>query len=191
MIRGPRITLRRWRDADLEPFAQMNANPEVMRLMPKPLDAAESAVFLQRIRESFAKQGFGLWALDVGGSFAGYVGLSQPRFEAPFTPCWEVGWRLRRAYWGHGYATEGGLLSLGYAFRDADIEEVVSFAALDNARSRRVMERLGMARDPAEDFDHPLVEAGHPLARHCLYRLRRSPAVLARIEDRLAAFARR
>jgi RimJ/RimL family protein N-acetyltransferase len=163
----PRLRLRPWRDADLAPFAALNADPEVMAHFPAPLTRAES--------DALAARGWGLWAVEVPGgcAFAGYVGLAEPRFEASFTRCLEIGWRLARAQWGRGYATEGARAALRFAFDELGRDEVVSFTTVANARSRAVMERLGMRRDPADDFDHPVIAVGHPLRRHVLYRVRR------------------
>jgi RimJ/RimL family protein N-acetyltransferase len=107
-------------------------------------------------------------------SFAGFIGLARPRFDAHFTPCTEVGWRLGPHWWGRGYATEGARAALEFGFRELNLDEVVSFAAETNVPSRRVMERIGMIRNPIDDFDHPDLPAGHTLRRHVLYRKRRS-----------------
>jgi RimJ/RimL family protein N-acetyltransferase len=134
----------------------------------------QSVAHVQRIGEHFDEHGFGLWAVEVvdGAAFVGFVGLAVPAFEAPFTPCVEIGWRLARDAWGHGYATEAAHAALDYAFGPAALDEVVSFTTVTNAPSRAVMERLGMHRDPADDFDHPNLDAGHPLRPHVLYRIR-------------------
>jgi RimJ/RimL family protein N-acetyltransferase len=172
----PRLLLRTWSDEDLAPFAAMNADPQVMEFFPKPLDRAESDAIVARIRAHFARHGFAQWAVEVPGvaDFIGFVGLSIPRFEAHFTPCVEVGWRLAREHWGRGYATEAARAVLEYGFRDLALEEIVSFTTVANTRSRAVMERIGMTRSPDDDFDHPAVPEGHPLRRHVLYRARRS-----------------
>jgi RimJ/RimL family protein N-acetyltransferase len=168
----PRLRLRPWRDEDLAPFAEMNADPKVMEFLPKPLDRAESDALAARIRDHFACRGFGLWAVEVPGvaDFIGFVGLSVPTFEAHFTPCVEVGWRLASEYWGRGYATEAARAALDYGFRRLELAEIVSFTVPANLRSRRVMERIGMIHSPADDFDHPALPEGHPLRRHVLYR---------------------
>lgn len=172
---GARVVLRAWRPDDRPAFAAINADPAVMEHFPAPLDRAASDALADRIAEHVAARGFGLWALEVPGvhAFAGFVGLAVPRFEAPFTPCVEVGWRLARGAWGHGYATEAARLAVDDGFARLGLAEVVSFTVPANARSRAVMERLGMAHDPADDFDHPLLPPGHPLRRHVLYRLAR------------------
>lgn len=179
-IRTPRLRLRDWRDEDLAPFAAMNADPTVMEFFPRPLDRAESDAAVGRIREHFARHGFGLWAVEVpvAAEFIGFVGLSVPRFEAHFTPCVEIGWRLAREHWGRGYANEAARAVLDFGFGEMGLDEVVSFTAAGNARSRAVMERIGMTRSPGDDFDHPALPEGHPLRRHVLYRVRRPAAVI-------------
>jgi RimJ/RimL family protein N-acetyltransferase len=172
-----RTVLRRWRPEDLAPFAALNADAEVMRHFPAVLSRAESDALAGRIEEQFARHGFGLWALELPGvPFAGYVGLSVPRFEAAFTPCVEIGWRLARDHWGHGYACEAAGAVLAFGFEQLGLPEIVSFTVPANTRSRRVMERIEMTRDPAEDFLHPLLPEGHPLRRHVLYRKSRYTA---------------
>lgn len=153
----------------------MNADPRVMEFFAAPLGRAESDALVDRIEAHFDRHGFGLWAVEVPGvaDFIGFTGLSVPRFEAPFMPCIEVGWRLAVAYWGHGYATEAARLALDYGFATLGLAEIVSFTAATNLRSRAVMERLGLRRDPADDFDHPALAEGHPLRRHVLYRTKR------------------
>ena len=174
-LRTERLLLRQWRDSDREPFAELNADPETMRYFPATMTREQSDSFVERIGEGFAERGFGLWAVEVPGvtPFAGFVGLSVPRFETDFTPCVEVGWRLAADVWGRGYASEGARAAVGYGFGEAGLDEIVSFTVPENRRSRSVMERIGMQRDPAEDFDHPLLPPGHRLQRHVLYRLGR------------------
>ncbi len=173
-LRTERLRLRRWTAADREPFAALNADPIVREHFPGTLTRAESDDLAERIEEHFATRGFGHWAIEVPGvvPFAGSVGLWTPEFEAPFTPCVEIGWRLARAHWGHGYVTEAATAALAFGFDTLGLDEVVSFTVPTNVRSRRVMERLGMTRDPRDDFDHPELPAGHPQRRHVLYRKR-------------------
>jgi ribosomal-protein-alanine N-acetyltransferase len=171
-----RICLRRWRDADRDAFAAMNSDARVMQFFASRLSRVESDAMVDRIEEHFAKCGFGLWAVEVPGvapfvGFAGLTVLTAPPFRARCTPCVEVGWRLAFEHWGRGYATEAAGLALGYAFGTLALSEVVSFTSVINLRSRAVMERLGMRRDPADDFDHPRLPENHPLRRHVLYRL--------------------
>ena len=176
-IATPRLRLRNWRDGDFAPFAALNADPEVMRHFPALLERAESDELATEIRRRIARQGWGFWAVEVAApdepvaGFIGFVGLNRPGFEAHFTPCVEIGWRLARASWGRGYASEAARAALDFAFHDLREPEVVAFTAAGNDRSRAVMERLGMRHDPAEDFDHPAVPEGSPLRRHVLYRL--------------------
>ncbi|MFB9676390.1 GNAT family N-acetyltransferase [Streptosporangium vulgare] len=170
-----RLIMRRWRDDDREPFAALNADPEVMEHFPAPLTRPQSDTMVDKIERSFDEQGYGLWALEVRetGRFIGFTGLMWQRFEAPFTPALEVGWRLARHAWGHGYAIEAARRAVAEGFAVAGVDEIVSMTTVGNRRSRAVMERLGMTRDPADDFDHPAVPRGHPVRSHVLYRLGR------------------
>lgn len=171
-----RLRLRPWRDSDLEPFAAMNADPLVMEHFPSIPTREESDAMAARIMARITEQGWGLWALEVigGEPFIGFTGLAVPTFEAHFTPCTEVGWRLARHAWGQGYATEAARAALEFGFGELGLEEIVSFTATTNRRSVAVMERLGMRRDG--EFDHPRIAEGSPIRRHVLYRLRRSEA---------------
>jgi RimJ/RimL family protein N-acetyltransferase len=173
-LRTERLLLRAWRDEDLEPFAALNADPEVMRHFPAVLGRTDSDAQAARIRAHLVTHGFGLWAVEVPGqaAFIGFVGLAVPRFETHFTPCVEIGWRLAREHQGRGYATEGARAALGFGFTHLGLAEIVSFTVPANLASRRVMEKLGMQH--TEDFDHPLMPGGHPLQRHVLYRLPRA-----------------
>jgi ribosomal-protein-alanine N-acetyltransferase len=168
-----RLILRRWRESDREPFARLNADPEVMRHFLRPLGRAESDALVDRIEARFEERGYGLWAVErrEDGAFLGFTGLAYHSFEAHFTPCVEIGWRLDRFAWGNGYATEAAREAMRFGFEDATLDEIVSFTSKGNAASMKVMERLGMHRDPADDFDYPNVPIGHPLRRHVLYRL--------------------
>jgi RimJ/RimL family protein N-acetyltransferase len=175
-LRTDRLLLRLWRESDRAPFAEMNADPRVMEHMPALLTREQSDAMVARITQSFTDHRLGLWAVEIPGvaPFAGYVGLSIPSFDAPFTPCVEVGWRLARACWGAGYAAEAARAAIRDGFERLGLAEIVSFTVLANARSWRVMERLGMRRSAADDFDHPRLPPGHTLARHVLYRLGRA-----------------
>ena len=172
-IETPRLVLRQWREDDLAPFAALNTDPEVMRFFEEPLTRERSDAWAQYIAARIDELGWGLWALERRDTreFIGFTGLQVPRHELPFNPCVEVGWRLARSAWGQGFATEAGRASLAHAFGPLDLDEVVSMTAVTNVPSRRVMERLGMARDGQADFDHPGVSDGHPLQRHVLYRI--------------------
>lgn len=176
-LRTERLLLRQWRESDREPYAGLNADPVVMEHFPAPLTREQSDDHVDRIVATFDENGWGLWAAEVPGvaEFIGFIGLAIPRFEAPFTPCVEVGWRLARSAWGHGYAPEGASEVLRFAFGELGLEEVLSFTAVGNAKSRRVMEKIGMTHDPADDFDHPNVPVGHPIRRHVVYRTSTAP----------------
>lgn len=171
-----RLHLRRWRYFDREPFAALNADPEVMEHFPSTLTEEESDALVDRIRAQFDERGFGLWALEVRGrgEFIGFTGLAVQTFEAHFNPSVEVGWRLARSAWGQGYAIEAARAAVADGFERVGLEEIVSMTATTNLRSQAVMQRLGMVRDPADDFDHPKVPEGSPLRRHVLYRLDRA-----------------
>ncbi len=171
-LHTPRLLLRGWRAEDRDPFAEMNADPIVREHFPALLAKNESDTFADRIEAEFVERRFGLWAVEIPGvaPFAGFTGLSVPGFEASFTPCVEVGWRLAREFWGHGYATEAARAAIEFGFTEASLDDIVSFTVPANMRSIRVMEKLGMKF--AGEFDHPAIAAGHPLRRHVLYRLR-------------------
>lgn len=174
-IRTERLTLRPWQESDLEPFVKLNSDPRVMEYIGlRTRD--ESAAFIRRASDHIQRQGYGFWAasLNQTGEFIGYIGLNRVLFEALFTPAVEIGWRLAFEYWGKGYATEGAKAALEFGFETLNLEEIVSFTAAQNMRSRRVMEKIGMHRDPSDDFDHPKLSEGHPLRRHVLYRLKKS-----------------
>jgi RimJ/RimL family protein N-acetyltransferase len=151
----------------------MNADPVVMEHFPSALTRQESDALVRRIERTFDRRGYGLWVVEEPGvtGFAGFVGLMYHDFPAHFTPCVEVGWRLAREFWGRGYATEGGLASLRFGFRELGLDEIVSMTSFSNVRSQAVMRRLGMTHDPADDFDHPNLAPDSPLRRHVLYRL--------------------
>jgi len=166
------LSLRQWREDDLEPFAALNRDPEVMQYLPAILTRPQSDALAQRQRELIERRGWGLWAVDVDGVFAGFTGLSVPSFEAAFTPCVEVGWRLAREYWGRSIAYGAAQNAMVYAFSRLGLAEVVSFTSEINHRSRRLMERLGFSRDVQEDFLHPKIPESHELCRHVLYRKR-------------------
>jgi len=175
-IQTERLRLRQWVVADREPFAAMNANPQVMEFFPSLLSRSESDAFSERIESHIEKTGFGLWAAEIPKvtPFAGFIGLAIPRFEAHFTPCIEIGWRLSPDYWTHGYTTEGARAVLMFAFNELKLDEIISFTAPKNLSSRRVMEKIGMTRNAADDFDYPTISATNPLRRQVLYRINRS-----------------
>jgi RimJ/RimL family protein N-acetyltransferase len=167
-LRTPRLLLRRWRPEDREPFAALNADPEVMEHFPAPLTRAESDALIDRIEAGFDESGIGLWAVQADGAFVGFTGLSMPAFEVDVLPAVEVGWRLARGAWGRGWATEAATAALQAAFGPLGLPAVVSFTATENLRSEAVMRRLGLTR--VGSFEHPRLPAGHPLRPHVLYR---------------------
>jgi RimJ/RimL family protein N-acetyltransferase len=164
--------MRAWDGRDRDAFAAMNRDPRVMEHLVKPLTREESDAFVDRMERCWQDLGYGLWAVERTdlGRFIGYVGLWPATFEAAFTPAVEVGWRLAAEHWGHGFATEAAHRALRFGFQVVGLAKIVSFTAVGNVRSWRVMERLGMQQDP-DGFDHPLVPEGHPLRRHVLYRI--------------------
>ena len=143
VIKTDRLFLRRWRSSDLKPFAELNADPRVMEFFPSPLSTEESDATASRIIQHFEDHGFGLWAVEVAAEaeFIGFIGLAVPRFEAHFTPCVEIGWRLAASHWGHGYATEGAKVTLDFALGSLRLDEVVAMTAVKNHRSRRASYR--------------------------------------------------
>lgn len=181
-VRTERLLLRGWRDSDREPFAALNADPIVMEHFPAPLERADSDAFVDRMIACWRERDFGLWAVEVVGTPAciGFVGLNHPGFVADFMPCVEVGWRLGHAAWGRGYAPEAARAALRFGWEAVGLDEIQSWTTTGNANSRRVMEKIGMTHDPADDFDHPNVAAGHPLRRHVRYRITRPPVEVRR-----------
>jgi RimJ/RimL family protein N-acetyltransferase len=169
-----RLVLRAFGEADREPFAALNRDPEVVRHLQGPMGRERSDAFVDRIAACWAERGYGLWALEVRetGDFVGYTGL-WPADYLPSGPAVEVGWRLARAAWGHGYAPEAAQEALRLGFEEVQLPEVVSFTAAGNLASLRVMEKIGLRRDAARDFDHPRVDAqAYPeLVRHLFYSL--------------------
>lgn len=166
-LRTDRLVLRRFGDHDRAAFAELNADPVVMATIGDPMTRAQSDAFLDRIDAGWTLHGFGLWCVDLDGECLGFTGLTPPWFRDGV----EIGWRLRSAWWGHGYATEAALAALAFAFDEVGLDEVISFTAVTNLRSQRVMERIGLVRDPEGDFDHPSLPVGHALRPHVLYRL--------------------
>ncbi len=175
-LKTARLILRRWQKADLEPFSQLNSDNKVMEYFPKTLTENETRSFIATVEMHFEREKCGLWVVELPetGEFAGFVGLSKPRFQAHFTPCIEVGWRLAHKHWGKGYAPEAAREALRDGFERLGLDEIVSFTARQNTKSIRVMEKIGMKTDPAEDFEHPSLLDGHHLRWHVLYRLNRN-----------------
>ena len=172
----PRLRLRPWREDDLAPFADLNADAEVMRHFPAPLSRSESDALAQRCQALIALRGWGFWAVERrdDDTFIGMIGLHVPAPDLPFSPCVEIGWRLARAHWGQGLASEGAQAALAFGFDRLGLTEVVSFTAVPNTRSQAVMQRLGMRRDAAT-FKHPALPKGHALREHVLYRATARP----------------
>lgn len=168
-----RLLLRQWREEDLAPFARLNADPRVMEYFPKLQTREESDESVKRVAEHIQQYGWGFWAASLleTGEFIGFIGLQPVPFQAAFTPAVEIGWRLAFEHWGKGYATEGAKAALQYGFEKLHLQDIVSFTATGNMRSRAVMERIGMHHESNNDFDHPKLLAGHPLRRHVFYRI--------------------
>jgi RimJ/RimL family protein N-acetyltransferase len=173
-LNTPRLYLRGWKEADREPFGSMNCDPEVMRFFPSLQGRAASDASIDGWQSQFAAQGWSNWAVEEreSGRFIGFVGLTVPRRNLPFSPCVEIGWRLARPYWGKGYATEAANAALRVGFERVALREIVSFTTLGNLKSRAVMERIGM-HNANQDFEHPAIPEGHEQRLHCLYRLTR------------------
>lgn len=175
-LRTQRTLLRQWQDSDLDAWAEMNADLEVRRHFPGVQTRDEALAEAARARVLLSRRGWGAWALELPGvlPFAGFVGLIVPAWSAHFTPAVEIGWRLPRAAWGQGYASEAAAAAAAFAFEALALDELVAITLPDNQASRRVMQRIGMQHDLAGDFDHPRLPPGHPMQRHVLYRLRRA-----------------
>lgn len=169
-----RLHLRQWVEADKIPFALLNADERVMEYFPSVLDRSASDAMVDRLHSQIIDRGWGFWAVELkeDKQFIGTVGLGIPKADLPFSPCVEIAWRLAFPYWGKGYASEAARGALEVGFEVLCLPEIVSFTAMNNQRSRAVMERLGMSLSD-ETFEHPSIEIGHPLREHCLYRLSR------------------
>lgn len=170
-IETSRLQLRDWEAEDLEPFSQLNADEQVMRYFPKTLTSEETNAFYQRILVEFKEYGFGLYAVEVKETkeFIGFIGFHRATFEADFTPCIEIGWRLKKEAWGKGYATEGASACLQYGFDKLGFNDVYSFTADVNNPSKNVMKKIGMER--IKMFRHPKVEKDSPLSEHVLFHI--------------------
>ncbi|MEZ4814648.1 MAG: GNAT family N-acetyltransferase [Bdellovibrionota bacterium] len=168
-----RLVLRRWKEADLEPFFKLNADPKVMEYFPKLLSREESAQMIGRMEAHFEERGFGLWATELKETqdCIGFIGMQVPRFETVFTPCVEIGWRLAFEQWGRGLAVEGAKRVLDQAFGTLQLKEVISMTSRVNLRSQRVMQKLGMEYVPEYDFEHPQIEVGSVIRPHVTYRI--------------------
>jgi RimJ/RimL family protein N-acetyltransferase len=171
-LRTERLLLRPWRSEDRAPFAALNADPRVMEWFPALMTAAESDAVADRIETLFQENGWGLWAVEIPGAvpFIGFVGLNPSEATLGF-PSVEIGWRLAAEHWGKGYAPEAAVEALRFGFEDLSLDEIVSFTSVGNAKSRRVMTKIGMTHNPEDDFDHPRLPRTSPLLRHVLYRI--------------------
>ncbi|MHC4911364.1 MAG: GNAT family N-acetyltransferase [Planctomycetota bacterium] len=167
-LRTDRLLLRRWRDSDREAFHALNSDEAVMATIGPVMSRGESDSFLNRIEHRFDANGFGLWCVDLGGEPIGFTGFMTPWFREGV----EIGWRIRAELWGRGFATEAALVCLADGFGRLGFGEIISFTASTNVSSRRVMEKIGLRRDPNEDFEHPGLPEGSSLRPHVLYRLR-------------------
>lgn len=169
-----RLILRRWRKSDFEPFHRINSNPRAMEFFPSLLTPGQTKDFMARIESGFEEHGFGLWAAELksDGEMIGFIGLSVPAFNAVFTPCVEIGWRLAPEHWGKGLAPEGAEKALEFGFREKKLPEILSWTSKINLPSRRVMEKIGMSHDPRDDFEHPLRPLDVRLRPHVLYRMK-------------------
>lgn len=175
-----RLVVHAWREVDREPFAALNADPEVMRYFPSTLTVEESNAMVDRLAERHRRDRLCFWAVSLrDGPFIGMVGIQSVDYLTPAVPpSVEIGWRLGRSFWGKGYAKEAAQACLAHGFRDHGLNEIVAFTAVSNERSRRVMQRLGMKRDPDADFQHPRIRLGDPLRSHVLYRIARTSPVV-------------
>lgn len=165
------VSLRQWRETDLAAYVGMNRDLSVMRYFPELMSPEESAASLARHRALVDERGWGLWVVEVEGAFAGFAGLAVPTFQASFMPCVEIGWRLRREFWGRGIGHRAASQALTYGFDILQLAEIVSFTSTVNVRSIRLIERLGFRHDEPSDFEHPKISEGHALRRHVFYRL--------------------
>lgn len=174
-IETERLTLRQWKASDRKPFAELNADPEVMEYFPSTVSESESHQFIQRVTAKIEESGWGFWAVELKDSndYIGFVGLSNPASKLPFTPCTEIGWRLAKRYWGKGYATEAAQAALKFAFENLSIDEVVSFTSVQNKRSQAVMKNINMT-DTCQNFMHPSIPVGNELQEHVLFKITRA-----------------
>ncbi|HEY9000018.1 MAG TPA: GNAT family N-acetyltransferase [Mucilaginibacter sp.] len=170
-IETPRLTIRQWEEKDHEPYVSLNADPEVMKYFPSIKTPGETLAQIKRIADYIDQHGYGFWAVERKDNhqFIGFTGICEPGFEADFTPCIEIGWRLSKENWGHGFATEAALACLNFGFEKLDLKEIYAFTAIPNNRSEKVMQRIGMER--AGEFDHPLIADGHWLKKHVVYKI--------------------
>jgi RimJ/RimL family protein N-acetyltransferase len=174
VLHTARLVLRPLCADDVDRVVTLASDPRVMAPLGGPLSAVESRTWLDRQLAHIDEHGYGRCVVTRGAEFVGLVGLSRFDFDRGLVPGIEVAWRLAFAHWSRGYATEAARAIIDQGFTRFDLSEVIAVTSVDNARSRRVMDRLGMLHSPHEDFDHPLLPEGDPLRRHVVYRLRRS-----------------
>ncbi|MBS1608454.1 MAG: GNAT family N-acetyltransferase [Bacteroidetes bacterium] len=174
IISTKRLGLRKWKDEDIQPFTLLNADTEVMQYFPSTLSKDQTLNMIRRIKKDFAKNGFGLYAVEIKESleFIGFTGFSIPAFEAFFTPCIEIGWRFKKEVWGNGFATEAAIACLQFGFKQLEFDKIVSFTAAVNNKSENVMKRIGMQN--TGEFDHPGIDKSSSLCRHVLYEIKRA-----------------
>jgi len=173
-IRTKRLLLRQWNDEDVVQFAKLNADPVVMEYYPNVLTIEQSNAMAEKLKSLISDNGWGFWAVEIleNQSFIGFVGLHNPSYELPVTPCTEIGWRLAKEYWGKGYATEAAKACLDFGFKELNLSEIYSFTSVANKRSRGVMERINM-KNENKNFEHPMIPMGNPLREHVLYKVSR------------------
>lgn len=180
MLTTDRLILRQWSAGDRAPFAELNADPEVMRFFDKVRTRAESDATVDRLEAHINENGFGFWAAELQETreFIGFIGIEHTPPDLPFSPAVEIGWRIDKRFWGNGLAPEGARACLAYAFSKLQLDEVVSFTAAVNVPSMRVMEKIGMIRDRTADFEHPAIPVGHPIRPHVFYRISGNDSIL-------------
>ena len=166
-----RLGLRKWKDSDIESFAMMNGDEDVMKFFPKTLSHSETLEMVERIKSHFDRHNFGLYVVEekLTKQFIGFTGFSIPQFDAFFTPCVEIGWRLKKEFWGRGLATEAANACLKYGFETLNFDKIVSFTSVLNITSEKLMKRIGMTL--IGNFEHPNIEKNNPLCRHVLYQI--------------------
>lgn len=174
-LQTKRLLMRQWRTTDYVEFAKLNADKEVMKFFPDVLTLSESNILANKIETSLHNNGWGLWAIELieNNCFIGFVGLHSPNDTFPFAPCVEIGWRLSRKYWGHGYATEAATEALNFGFNVLNLDEIVSFTTVTNTKSRALMQKLHMI-NTNQNFMHPSIDSSNPLCEHVLYKIHKA-----------------
>ena len=171
VIETPRLLLRQWKEADKTPYIMLNRDADVMEYFPSTLTETETLAQIERLSKHIDDYGYGFFAVERKDNheYIGFTGLSHPRFESYFTPCVEIGWRLNRASWNNGFATEAAMACLNYGFTELGLDKIYAFTAVKNLRSEHVMKKIGMVKDGY--FEHPSIGDGHALRRHVLYKV--------------------